>query len=174
MKKIITIKLFNAKTIGLSQLINSLLYLSIIGACILIPQLSQNQFITGSIINTLLLSTVIMFGTSHAVIAASIPSFFAYTFGIIPPILTPFIPFIITANIIYITSFNLFYKRKQIIIGSLFSSTSKALFLFSILNLFILINPDMNIPSKLFQIMGLNQLITALIGCIIVNIIRKR
>lgn len=119
------------------------------------------QLLIGSIINFLIVFTVLKYGFKRSIPVQILPSSSALVTGLLFSGATPFmvylIPFIIVSNSLLALTLN---KRKDmlgVVLGSLF----KSIFLYSIVN--ILMNV-IGLPSIFLTSMGYIQFITALIG----------
>jgi hypothetical protein len=131
-------------------------------------QFFSNQFITGTIVNALLISSVVLLGLRQSFGIAIIPSLFALGFGFLPSVLAPFIPFIIVANIILILCFY-FLKDKNYWFGVIIGSIFKFSFLFFSSSIIF----GNSLPAKVLEMMAYPQLFTALMGSILAFIILK-
>ncbi|QCX33372.1 ECF transporter S component [Caloramator sp. E03] len=146
-----------------------------------IPQI--NQFIVGPAINTILLIGTFTCGIWWGVAIGVLTPITAWVLGQLPQPMAPFIPFIALGNAIYVVTFGVlsYYKKWGQIFGYLLGSVLKYLFLyFSALKLIYLfkISIPEKVASKLVVMMGIPQLITALIGggiaIIIIKMLLKR
>lgn len=131
-----------------------------------------NQFFVGPGVNAVLLLTACISGTFYGVGVGILTPVVALLVGQLPSALGPFVPFIMIGNAIYVLLFGLLKDKFKLgkYIGLLLGSVFKFLFLYlSALKLVELFS--LNIPkpllSKLAVMMGVPQLITALIGGII-------
>lgn len=144
---------------------------ALLAIAVLAP-LCQHQAITGVIVNAALFVSVMVLGVQAAVLIAIIPSFIALSIGLLPPILSPMVPFIIAGNIILILCFA-FLQKKNYWLGIITASALKFLFLFGasyiVVNLFV----GQDIAIKVSAMFGLPQLLTALAGGIIVYLFFK-
>jgi len=69
---------------------------------IVIPALTHSQYVTGSIINALLIMATILLGPLEAVAIGLIPSAVALSTGLLPLPLAPMVPFIMIGNALLI------------------------------------------------------------------------
>ncbi|MFD3158465.1 ECF transporter S component [Haloimpatiens sp. FM7330] len=146
-----------------------------------IPQISQ--LFVGSIVNTILIIAAFVCGTSLAICVGALTPLLAWLIGQLPAPMGPFVPFIMIGNALLILVFGIIKNDSTIrqIIGIILGSLCKFLFLYlsasKLINL-LNINLPSKIAKKLIIMMGLPQLITALIGgfiaLILVNIMKKR
>lgn len=132
----------------------------------------KEQMITGPIVNAVLFGSIILLGVKPALLIGTLPSLFAIYFGFHSPLMTPLIPFIITANAILVISFG-FLRRFNFWLAVVSAGLLKFVFLsltsFFIISLFIK-SPT---ASKIAYMMSWPQLITALTGGIITYLFIK-
>jgi hypothetical protein len=115
------------------------------------------QFITGPLINTVLYLAAMIVGWQGGMLIGILTPVIASIRGILPPPLTPLIPFIALGNsILVILFFWLLSKNK--IAGIIIASLVKFLLLVSAVKLVV------QVPPAIAQMMSLPQLITALAG----------
>jgi len=145
---------------------------------IVIPFFFHIQWITGPIINAILILTIMLLGIREGVIVALVPSLIALSRGLLPAILAPAVPFIMFSNILFIIAIDYVYNgiKKDNVgywLGVFFGSLLKFLFLYFSVNLVteILIKKDLGI--KIAQMMSWPQFITAMIGGVIAWIVLK-
>jgi len=135
------------------------------------PLLKQ-QLITGSIVNALLFLSTIYLGITAGLLISFLPSIFSIFTGLLPIPLIPMIPFIIISNMILVLSFN-FLRKRNLEFSIILASLIKFVFLFAtssfIINFFI----KGSLPKKIVIMMAWPQLITALLGGLVVFIILK-
>ena len=134
-----------------------------------LPYLVHIQWITGPIVNAVLILTLLMFGFRNAVAIAMIPSLMALSGGLLPAVLAPVVPFIMTGNVILILCVDWFYnnfrdKTKGYWMGVIVGAGLKFLFLFLSVNVIsdLLIKQELSI--KVAQMMTWPQFYTAMIG----------
>jgi hypothetical protein len=127
------------------------------------------QAVTGAIVNAVLFLTTILLGVKSAVVLAVFPSIIALAVGFLPITIAPFIPFIITGNVILVIVFDKLESNYWK--GVILASFSKFIFLF-ITSYFL---AEALFPSKMAKIvttmMSFPQLATALTGGLIAYII---
>jgi len=165
----------------LNKLIKSALFLAIaivfqtLGKSF--PQLSQ--FVTGSVVNAILLLTACVCGTWWAIGVGALTPILAALTGQLAAPLVPFVPFIIIGNALIILVFAIFLNYKSY--GKYLAIIPAALVKFAFLYLsvtYIVQLFNIKIPKKAAVAMGIPQLITGLIGgvlaCLIIEALRKR
>lgn len=144
------------------QYLDTYLMIGIYLSSILISFLNLPQLITGSIINFLIIFSTLKYGFKKSIPVLIFPSIMAYfngmLFGSANIFLAYFVPFIILSNVIY--SFVL-HKTEKKTLGYILGSVLKASVLFLTAYLFVMV---LDVPSLFLKIMGVYQLITALVG----------
>lgn len=149
-----------------------------------IPTISQS--FVGPAVNAVLIITEFISGTALAVLVGALTPLLAWFTGQLNTAMGPFIPFIMLGNIIYVVSFGMIRKRIKnsnaimLYLSLIIAATLKYLFLFfsasKMIGLLKLAIP-VKLAEKLIIMMGIPQLITALIGgflgIIIVKILLK-
>lgn len=146
-------------------------FFSAVAVIIIIQLLFKNQIIVGSLVNAVLICSLYLFGLREAIGIAILPSLFALLFGIIPPVLGPFVPFIIAGNIILIAIFYLF--KNNYALGAALGPLVKFLFLFfssSVIFSFIF---GKGLPENVLAMMSYPQLITAILGSVLAFMVLK-
>jgi len=162
------------KTLTLDR--DKMLYLTklivLLGVATIIPLFHQ-QMITGPIVNATLFASVILLGTQAGIMVGLIPSLIALSVGTLPAPLAPMVPYIMLGNVILVLTFG-FLKEKNYWLGMIASSALKFIWLF--VSSFIVI--DLLLKKELAQsvalMMSWPQLVTALLGGVIVWLFFKR
>jgi len=144
-------------------------FLILAGAAIFLPFFIHLPWITGPIINAILILVLFLCGRSSAFLVCFLPSFMALSGGLLPLALAPTIPFIIAGNLIFIFLIDWFYKRsrsdlKGYFSGVLAGAILKFAFLFFSVNLLAALLIKAPIMPLVIKMLGLSQLITALAG----------
>ncbi len=154
----------NAKSI--TQTLGLLLSISFL------PFFIHIQFISGPLVNALLIVILFLCGVRTAVLAAVIPSMMALAGGLLPVLLAPVIPFIMISNIIFIFVIDWFYKNTLdtgrgywfgVVVGALLKFT----FLFISVNFISRLLLKHELAAVVAQMMSWPQLATAILGGII-------
>lgn len=125
-----------------------------------------NQIITGTIVNAVLLLAVILLGMRGAVLLSILPSLVSLSFGLLPMVMAPMVPFIIMGNILLVYIFNLL-RQKNFFLGLVPAALIKFSFLFLISNFVISFFIKQAVADKIVIMMSYPQLITALMGGIV-------
>jgi hypothetical protein len=125
-----------------------------LGTVVMVPLLSKEQLITGSIVNATLLLTTLVAGPLAAIMVGVVPSMVAVSTGTLPIVLAPMVPFIMMANALYVYSFYVISK-KHLLIGLASAAVIKAGFLFLM---------SRALTAPLLYMMTWPQLVTAGMG----------
>lgn len=143
---------------------------------ILFAPLIGNQFVTGTIVNASLLTSVVIFGFPGALLLCFIPSIVSLLAGLLPWVMAPMIPFIIMGNVLLVWVFDLF-RRKKFFLGVVPGALLKFSFLFFTSNYLMHFFVKEAVASKIAVMMSWPQLVTALLGglvaYLIINKIKK-
>lgn len=131
----------------------------------LLAHTPQNQWITGTIVNAILFLAIRRIGILNAALVATLPSSIALLRGLLPPLMTIAIPWIIISNYILILVF--FITKKYPLTGILFAATSKFFFLYLVATFFL------KIGGPFLMMLQWPQLITALAGGLLALGIQK-
>lgn len=148
-------------------------------ATILLPALIHNQLITGPLVNALLIISTLTLGVSASLTLGLIPSLIALSRGLLPIALAPAVPFIMVSNAIYILVFAKFIKKdkttnKGFFTGVISGSILKFAFLASVSQIILpKLFTSAELTQKVIFMLGLPQLVTALIGGVIAFLIYK-
>ncbi|OPJ59345.1 ECF transporter S component [Clostridium oryzae] len=134
-----------------------------------------NQFMVGPLINAILLITTFVCGTIWGISIGILTPILAWAVGQLPSPMAPFIPFIIIGNIIFVLAFGLLKSKSYgkylgILIGSILKFAFLSLSARKLVALFKLAIPS-KVANKLIIMMGIPQLITALIGGILALVV---
>ena len=156
MNQVKTLVIKNEKIFALSQ------FFVLIGIATTAPLL-HSQPITGSIVNATLFITVVLLGVRSAILIGLIPSLIALSTGLLPTVLAPMIPFIITGNAVLILVFS-YLRNKNYWLAMISASLLKFLLLFSF---------SRGISSVIALMMSWPQLLTALSGGLIAYLFLK-
>ncbi len=115
------------------------------------------QFITGPLVNTVLYLAAMIVGWQGGMLIGILTPVIASIRGILPPPLTPLIPFIALGNSVLIILF-FWLQSKNKIVGIIIASCVKFLLLAGAVKLLV------QVPPAIAQMMSFPQLITALAG----------
>lgn len=77
-------------------------FLSIAGVATFLPFYIHLQWVTGPIVNALLIIALFLVGRKSALVLCIVPSLMALAGGLLPAVLAPVVPFIILGNILFV------------------------------------------------------------------------
>ncbi len=124
------------------------------------------QLITGPLVNTVLFLAAMIVGCQGGMLIGIFTPVIASMRGILPPPLTPLIPFIALGNALLVILFFMLKPKNQML-ALLVASTVKFLVLASAVRLLV------QVPPPIARMMSLPQLVTALAGGCIALLIMK-
>jgi hypothetical protein len=147
-------------------------FLTLSGIATFLPFFIHIQWITGPIINAILIIVLLLIDYKSALLVSVVPSFMALAGGLLPFFLAPLIPFIILGNILFVTSVRWFYENikndnKGYWLGVFIGAGLKYLLIFIsalVLKQFIL---EIPFSIAITKLIGWAQFYTAVIGGII-------
>jgi hypothetical protein len=147
-------------------------FAGLVSMAMFLPYLVPVQWITGPIVNAILILTLLMFGFRNAIAIAVVPSLMALSGGLLPAILAPVVPFIMIGNMILILCVDWFYnnfkdKEKGYWAGVIVGAAFKFLFLFVSVNIISGLLIKQELAVKVVQMMSWPQFYTAVIGGVI-------
>ncbi|PLX22146.1 iron hydrogenase [Candidatus Parcubacteria bacterium] len=153
-------------------------FLAIGGLATLIPFFIHIQWLTGPVINALLILALFVIGLRAAVFIALIPSVVALSAGLLPALLAPMVPFIMLSNILFVLSIDFLHDKfanKELgywasILISAFLKFALLFFSVSVISK-LLIKSELAV--KVAQILSWPQFYTAVLGGIIAYVILK-
>ncbi|MDP3244221.1 MAG: iron hydrogenase [bacterium] len=125
--------------------------------------LFHSQPLTGPIVNATLFIATAVLGASNGIVIGLIPSLIALSFGLLPPVLAPMVPFIMFGNAILIIVFN-GLKNKNFWLGVAAASFLKFLFLAGTSSVVINLLLKKEVAATVAGMMSWPQLYTALAG----------
>ncbi|MCX6764731.1 MAG: iron hydrogenase [Candidatus Nealsonbacteria bacterium] len=141
------------------------LFASFVGIASLAPILKQ-QLITGSIVNALLLISLVLLGREAAILIGFLPSLISLSLGFLPLVFAPFLPFIIVGNIILVLVFG-FLRKKNYWLAMVSAGFLKFVFLAVSSSIAIDLFIKSPIAKQLTFMMSWPQLFTAICGGIL-------
>lgn len=153
--KTLSLPLTSFKTKDIAWTISLILAIVITPA--ILAHTTQNQWLTGTIVNAILFLAAYKLKLVNAILVAIIPSTIALTRGLLPLPMAMLIPYIILSNTILITIFSTFKKR--ILPGVLLASFAKFSFLYLVI---FFMAKELN--TTFILMFQWPQLITALAG----------
>ncbi|MFA6106764.1 MAG: iron hydrogenase [Patescibacteria group bacterium] len=137
-----------------------------------LPFFIHAQFLTGPVVNAILILTLFLVGVRSAITLALIPSLMALSGGLLPAVLAPAVPFIMISNCLLIFTMEYLYKKFEqgkngFWIGLAAGAGLKWIFLLSTTGLISKLLLKQELAVKVAQMMSWPQFATALIGGII-------
>lgn len=141
-------------------------------AGVMLAPLFPNQFISGPIVNALLIIVTVMLGLRSGIILCFVPSLMAMVGGLLPAVFFPFIPFIMAGNIIMVTLFH-FLRLKNYWLAAGTGSVAKFIFLFAASQIFFTVFLVQPLAKAASLMMSWNQLYSAALGSLIAFVFLK-
>ncbi len=142
-------------------------FLILSGLAVLFPAWFHNQWITGPLINAILFLSVYLIGSRNALLICLLPSVIALYFGLLPSPLAPLVPFIMFANVLLVITFD--WLKNNYWVAVVVSALIKFLFLYLTSSAVINLILKKSLSLKISQMLSWPQLVTALLGGIIVG-----
>jgi len=143
----------------------------------------HSQWITGPIVNAVLILSVFMVGARGALLIGMLPSTIALSTGLLSVVLAPMIPFIIISNSILILILSLCHpeqskesvaiKYSKYWLILFFGALLKFIFLFLTSGIVIKLLINIAVAPKVAAMMSWPQFVTAMIGGVIAFIVLK-
>lgn len=88
-------------------------FIGLAGIAMFLPFFIHLQFITGPIVNAILILALFLSGVRSAFLLALAPSLMALAGGLLPAILAPAVPFIMIGNAIFVLTIDYFYRLRM-------------------------------------------------------------
>ncbi len=153
-------------------------FLVLAGVATVVPFFIHIQWITGPMVNALLIIALLLIGVRSALLLCLIPSLMALAGGLLPSALAPVVPFIMISNALFVLVIEYFYKsaKNQITgywFGVVMGAGVKYLFLYFNTNLIIGLIMKKELAGKVAIMMSWSQLATAIAGGFIAFAILK-
>ncbi|MBA3046841.1 hypothetical protein KKC83_01265 [Patescibacteria group bacterium] len=150
-------------------------FLGLAGAAIFLPFVVHVQFITGPIVNAILILTLFLVGARSALVLCMVPSMMALAGGLLPVILAPVVPFIMIGNVMLVLCVDYFANLRQITpnnvknywLGVIIGAGLKFSFLFFSVNFISKLLLKQELAIKVAQMMSWPQFATAVAGGVI-------
>ncbi len=143
-----------------------------------LPLIIHLQWITGPIVNAVLILILFIVGIRSALLMCLVPSVMALAGGLLPAVLAPVVPFIMISNVIFILSVDYFYRAAKnefngFWIGVVVGAALKYLFIWFNANLMISLILKKELATAVIQMVSWPQFATALAGGVIAFVILK-
>ncbi|MCX6795047.1 MAG: hypothetical protein NTY31_03650 [Candidatus Falkowbacteria bacterium] len=153
-------------------------FLGLSAVAVFLPFFIHLPWLTGPIVNAILILVLLLCGLRSAFLVACLPSLMALSGGLLPAVLAPALPFIMASNIIFVATINWFYKRSRTDFngywsGVLSGAVLKFVFLFFSVNILATLFIQTPIMPLVVKMLGWSQLATAVAGGLIAWIILK-
>lgn len=162
----------NSKTIAFSFPKSLIFTLYVLSTILITLLLNHQQIIVGTVVNSLLFFTALHIDKKYHLPIAIFPSIVAVfqglLFGKLTVFLIYFLPFIWIGNYILMLTVQRFSHYK--VLRFFLAAVLKFLFLFLVANFYVRFKI---VPKMFLQAMGIFQLITALLGAGLYNVINK-
>ncbi len=143
---------------------SKVMLLTLFAAITLAPlTMVHSQFVTGPLVNAMLLLTCTLVGPVEAIILSLFPSPIALMSGLLPLPLAPMVPFIMIGNALFVVTFQSLRGRSGVA-GVVTASFVKFLFLAASVHIVMSRLLAAPLVAKLSVMMTWPQLVTALIG----------
>lgn len=144
-------------------------FLALAGVATILPFFIHLQWLTGPIVNAILILALFLVGIRSALVLCLIPSMMALVGGLLPAILAPIIPFIMIGNVILVLTIDWFYTNikessKGFVIGVVAGAALKFIFLFMSVSIISDLLIKQELAMKVAQMMSWPQFATALSG----------
>lgn len=153
-------------------------FLGFAGVATALPMLIHLQWLTGPIVNAILIIVLFVVGIRSAMVLCLVPSLMALSGGLLPAVLAPIVPFIMISNTILVLTIDWFYnsfkdQQKGYWIGLFVGATLKFLFLFFSVNIIGKLLIKQELVAKVAQLMSWPQMATAVTGGFIAWVVLK-
>ena len=147
-------------------------FLGLSAVAIFLPFFIHLPWLTGPIVNAILILVLLLCGLRSAFLVACLPSLMALSGGLLPAVLAPALPFIMISNIIFVVTIDWFYKRSRTDfngywLGVLSGAALKFVFLFFSVNILAAGFIKTPIIPLVTKMLGWSQLATAIAGGLI-------
>jgi len=153
-------------------------FIALAGVALVLPFFIHLQWISGPIINAILILILFLVGIRSALVVALVPSLMALAGGLLPSVLSPVVPFIMISNAIFVLSLDRIYdwsknQNQGYWLGVLVGAVLKFIFLYFSVSLMVKLLIKQELAVKVAQMMSWPQLITAVLGGMIAFAILK-
>ncbi|MFA6170935.1 MAG: ECF transporter S component [Patescibacteria group bacterium] len=160
------------KTLELVNVHAAIQFLVLGSIATFLPFFIHVQFLTGPIVNAILIIALFLCGIRSAITLALIPSLMALAGGLLPAVLAPVVPFIMISNCILIFTIEFLYKKFEqaksgFWIGLAAGAALKWVFLILSTGFISKLLLKQELAVKVVQMMSWPQLATAIAGGVI-------
>ena len=153
-------------------------FVGLAGIALFLPFFIHLQWLTGPIVNAILILILFLVGIRSAMVVALAPSLMALSGGLLPAILAPTVPFIMIGNVIFVLSIDRIYDWSKNMnrgywLGILAGAFLKFVFLYFSVNWITKLLIKQDLAVKVTQMMSWPQFATAVMGGMIAWVILK-
>jgi len=153
-------------------------FLALVGVAMVLPFFIHLQWLTGPIINAILILILFLVGVRSAMVVALVPSLMALAGGLLPAVLAPAVPFIMISNALYVLSIDRIYDWSKssssgYLKGVLIGSILKFAFLYVSVSWIVRLLIKQDLAVAVAKMMSWPQLVTALLGGVIAGLVLK-
>jgi riboflavin transporter len=153
-------------------------FLSMTAVAMFLPFVIHLQWLTGPIVNAILILVLFLVGIRSALVVALVPSLMALAGGLLPAVLAPAVPFIMISNAIFILSIDRIYDWSKNMnqgywSGVLVGAILKFAFLYFSVGWITKLLLKQELALAVTKMMSWPQLITAILGGLIAFAILK-
>jgi hypothetical protein len=147
-------------------------FLALAGIATFLPFIIHLQWLTGPIVNAILIITLFLIGIRSALFLCVIPSLMALSGGLLPAVLAPILPFIMIGNMLMVLSVDWLYTnikndKKGYWLGVVTGAGLKFVWLLFSLNIVKNLLIKQELAIKVAQIFSWPQFATAITGGLI-------
>ncbi len=136
---------------------------STILVAVALPAFIHSQWVTGPIVNAMLMIVTVLAGVRAASALALLPAPIALVSGLLPVAMAPMVPFIMLGNLVLIAVFASLYDRSRVMAVAL-AACAKFAVLAGVAYFLMAPLVPAAIHTTLVSMMGVPQLLTALLG----------
>lgn len=153
-------------------------FVGLAGIALFLPFFIHLQWLTGPIVNAILILILFLVGIRSAMVVALVPSLMALSGGLLPAILAPVVPFIMISNAIFVLSIDRIYDWSKNMnrgywLGVLAGAFLKFVFLYFSVSFITKLLIKQDLAVKVMQMMSWPQFATAIMGGMIAWVILK-
>lgn len=153
-------------------------FLSLASVATILPFFIHVQWLTGPIVNAILILALFLVGIRSALVICLVPSLMALSGGLLPAVLAPVVPFVMISNVILVLSVDYFYNNfrdanKSYWLGVLLGALLKFAFLYLSVTWITKLLLKQELAVKVAQMMSWPQFATAVIGGMIAWVMLK-
>lgn len=147
-------------------------FLFLAGTASIVPFYLHVQWITGPMVNAILIIALFLVGIRAALVLCMVPSLMALSGGLLPPVMAPVVPYIMISNVIFVLLLEFFHSHikndiKGYWVGVFSGALLKFLFLFASVSVISELLIKNELASKVARMMSWPQFATALAGGVI-------